>query len=460
MGVWFGMLGFDFLRRDRSKSLYELGRTEAFCLRVKCYFAQDRYLGLSALVRDEFFFGNNPGEKSHNQTVVYDLKHRIQTLFKESELGNALFALLNEAARRLGLNKLNERDYYKAIDANLIPFDQLVRSHYRELFSVKKQKKIRVGTQKPRLIESSPLMTEGEMRIIKRFVSPFFNDLNSLAEDYYGQVYAQGFATVKKRIADSISRRWQILQKFAKVTKWRLQELRKIDPAAAGKRKAQVTPSDLMSLLQKRSHAPERFVQELKEIVGDNLKAVALQSLGIDAPAQEVEASIIAEIFEEYKSLRIIPIELPEVKKVKLGEQQIDYTDLLKKISKIDSATGTFKLNVRGIQHVFVTRIFGRISQAQISIQNVANLIDLLPIGNKAADIVIKCFYDGRFLSVSNYIRHIVETLSESIGDLDIFEATIDKFDLDDSQLKVITKSIEAIRVSLDRAKSRVALKA
>jgi hypothetical protein len=73
-GLWFGTYSDIIHKRIRSKRGFELGQTEMQSLLVKHFFQNHRSLGPQALVKDNFFFGNNSGEKGGVMDLRLTLK--------------------------------------------------------------------------------------------------------------------------------------------------------------------------------------------------------------------------------------------------------------------------------------------------------------------------------------------------------------------------------------------------
>jgi len=181
-GIWFGIFSSTNLKRRRAKKDYELGRACSFALIVKSVFAQTDELGLAALAKDHFFYGNNPGEKSNNSTVPFYIKMKLRSYFEQPHIGDLLYGILNYAAASVGVSYLTEAESDKIISESMIPIDQLINECY-PTHLVKKGKKQETIVRKPNPIRTSPLYTKDEMKIMTDLTSSIFTDLGSITAD-------------------------------------------------------------------------------------------------------------------------------------------------------------------------------------------------------------------------------------------------------------------------------------
>jgi hypothetical protein len=163
-------------------------------------------------------------------------------------------------------------------------------------------------------------------------------------------VYELGYHTVEEMVTENITLRWQILQKFGKVTKLRLQAIRKLVPGASTKKKADIIPDDVSVLLQHRSSPYTKYAEEALSLIPSNLQI----SIGIRAfkkdfkSAQELKAFLsgeIARIYKESKQFSEEPTELLEIEESLPVEINIDQS--LAMIDNLERKVASLEFNVR-----------------------------------------------------------------------------------------------------------------
>jgi hypothetical protein len=181
IGVWFGLESTDYKNRRRDKVSYELGRTCSWCLRIRDEFRSNPRLGDKALINDNYFFGNNPGEvTAQGQPVTFILKSRLMASIDRSETANAVYGFISYISNLVRLDNVPDEIYWKTIANSLKPFDQMVSKHYNAVYSRKKGKTVLVGYRRPNLPKSSRLLTQGEMNLLINFIKPVFTQLDKI----------------------------------------------------------------------------------------------------------------------------------------------------------------------------------------------------------------------------------------------------------------------------------------
>jgi hypothetical protein len=345
LGVWLGMFNTTFVSRRRDKRDYELGRTATFSLLTKSEFESRKNLGLEALQKDHFFYGNHPGESdSKRQRISFFIKDRLVSMFSSPIIGNLLYGVLLEATRKLRLDNLKEEEYYKAIEANLIKFDLLLTSHYRHV-TEKKNRKVAVDKfKKPNPIKNSPLYLNAEMEVFRTYTQPLFNDLEVVQKNYLEIVLKDGFTNVKNRISLSISRRWQTLSKFAHCTKIRLQEIRKLDPTLSKIRKAQVAPDHVENLLKSYPNPATKLSEDLFHTLGPAKEYCVAMGKEISFPTTEVaKAMITVDCYKVYENTLKMDLKGgANIFKQKVDKlPQIKFEKALKALVKLNNQMGT-----------------------------------------------------------------------------------------------------------------------
>jgi hypothetical protein len=273
-GVWFGLFTSTNQKRRRTKNSYNLGLTCMFSLLVKYFFLKDENLGLKALAKDNFFFGNNPQETEKKMKVYFKLKVALSSFYVEQSTADTLYQIIAYAAGKVMLNKILEGEVDKIINGSMIPLDKVILSCYPTI-TVKKGKKEEERARKPKHLRSSPLFTKEEMEVITKLSAPLFYDFNDLSRNYCHLVFMYGFKEILRQIRETISKRWELLQRFSRMTKERLQAIRKLRAENANIKKAGVTPDHVDAYLSNTKHIMVNFVRELKHI----FEGVDLQNL-------------------------------------------------------------------------------------------------------------------------------------------------------------------------------------
>jgi hypothetical protein len=399
-GIWFGIFSSTNLKRRRGKKDYELGRACSFALIVKSVFASTDELGLGALCKDNFFYGNNPGEKSNNSSVPFYIKMKLRSFFEESSVGDLLYGIINYTAATVGVSYLTEAEADKVISESIIPIDQLINECYPVLL-VKKGKKQQTTVRKPNPIRTSPLFTKDEMKIITDLTSSIFTDLASITADYENCVLTSGFASVHKQIKEIINLRWETLQRFANQTKFRLQDIRKIT-GEDKIRKASVKPLHVEALLNATPNVGERLISELKHILGgyDVVTAYSRAYNSVPASKPEAWACIYKKIYQSYENrtgeskYKITPAKknLVEV------DLDIEYRKAYDALAQSQKINGELMKNIKLVNKTKYFKLYGRFKQLELLIKGAEkckNTLDSLP--KSSVEMAVHLFYEGLY---------------------------------------------------------------
>jgi hypothetical protein len=269
---------------------------------VKNFFAHAKNLGEEALIKDHFFYGNNPGEVKEKDQVLYFLRAKLISMVNNTEFANALFGMINLASKEIGLSNLIPQEEYKTVIENIIPFDTVVASLYPTTITKKKGRKEIEKTRKPNPIRQSPLFLSEEMELLSKIVSPIFTDLFSVSKNWTDCVFDSGFSVVKAQIRESICNRWETLQRFAHVTKLRLQAIRRLTGDSKLK-KAKVVRDNVIALLKSRAPDPTKVLwDETSHILGKN-SIVKLSSIAFKKMInpKEVDRFFLVEAWKRYE---------------------------------------------------------------------------------------------------------------------------------------------------------------
>jgi hypothetical protein len=265
MGLWNGCYTTTNLQRRRSKQSYELGRTVMFSLIVKWYFANEEKLGIEALAKDQFFFGNNPEEKTGKEKTRFFIKNALPSFFEDSQVGNLLLAIVNYGAQNMSF-ALTDSELKQVIRENIIDVSSLIASCYPTV-TIRRGKKETSTNRRPNPIRSSPLFFKEEMRLVSPISSYIFDDLEGWQTTFLDSVLQFGYSDYAQSIKAKIRARWETLQRFAHVTKIRLQEIRRMTKESTLK-KAQVSTEHLKTFLRGSKDAANKLVSEIHHIIG------------------------------------------------------------------------------------------------------------------------------------------------------------------------------------------------
>jgi len=418
-GLWFGFFTSVALKRKRSKKSYELGRACAFSLIVKAVFAETQCLGPAALCKDNFFFGNKPGETHDKSRVPYYVKMKLRSFFVEPEYGDLVLGILNRVARTLGVSYLIESESDKMISDNLVPIDQVITSCYPTI-KVSKGKRTEEKVKKPNAIRTSPLYLKEEMELLRSVTQPLFSDMKSLVDNYEQSVFVKGFDGVKAHIQDSINTRWETLQRFANRTKIRLQDIRKITGDGT-KKKANIKTVDVTALLDNSSDCAGRLVKEIKHIVGNNniVELLTATTGTVYQSSSDAWASVHLSAFKIYENLKSsLKNEKPKDNVLEPLDLTTDYTKAFETLAKLQNNNGELIKNMNLAISTRYFKLFGRFKKINELIKSCNNLFKICQrLDKNAVDIAVRLYhenlYTDRIELNDNYNRTFKETLDK-----------------------------------------------
>jgi len=417
-GLWFGIYSNTVQKLNRNKVGYELGRTCTYALTVKNLFARDPYLGLGALKPDNFFFGNAPNENVKKGKSVYVIKHRLRSYFENSNLGDAIFGILNATVSKVMFSNLSDPDI-TVVEQNIIPFDQVLIKHYPSYVVQGKKGKAK-EQRKPNPIRNSPLLFKEEVEILQNLTAPLFSDLWAFEKDYIGQVRARGFSELNQRIKETISVRLEILQRFANRTKIRLQDIRKITEQPK-KRKATVVRDDIVALAKSEPNPAARLYQELLYVMGgQNIQRLISQAYNKKFSTLEAaKLFLLRKCYDIYVKLKIttheivIPNELMSLRE----SEEIEFEKAYKAIFEFDKKYTKARFNIDRISAQKYPQIYGRQNHLKGQFVNIADLkrqIDGLST-DTIRDSAIDYYSGGKVKNFDVYVTGVIKDLAESI---------------------------------------------
>jgi hypothetical protein len=349
LGLWFSFYSDSVHKRNRAKKSYELGQTHGQCIMVKHFFesVNPEILGANALVKDHFFFGNNSGEVVNKVPVVYDLRHRLHSYYKDPEVGDALLVLLNRIARAVQLSRLDNQQIDTVVEHNLISFEAIVGLYRQTLTVMRRGKAVQAKARTPNKPRSSPLLLPEESELLSKLISPFWDNLSHYEEQWSNVVAEIGFSAAKARVANIINVRWQILQKFAKMTTKRLQQIRAMDPDKLKvARKANITIDNVRAMLLARSSPMEVFMRELLDITPYGWLRVAVAkgfNKGVPASDKDAERILYMEMHQAYlkadlKHSKVMGASLEAIKQEAYSLRELE--KVIKTVSRFSALLG------------------------------------------------------------------------------------------------------------------------
>lgn len=269
--------------RDRAKKNYELGRTAAFHLRVKAEFELNKRLGINALQKDSYYYGNS-SEAIQNRAVKLDIKVRFTTLFKVENEGNECYHVLNQLASFIALEHLSEAEYDRQIENNIVSFESILDKFTRPVIADKRRQKGKQKEKRPALPRRSPCYLNSEMTIISDCMSKVWKPLEQLRTNYVKEIREGSFDAFCINVNLIMNRRWNLMLRFASSTTKRLQEYRKTGPVNDNLRKATMTQEMITALLRRRNHPAKDFADEIVKIIGKDDLQVAASSISNTIP--------------------------------------------------------------------------------------------------------------------------------------------------------------------------------
>jgi hypothetical protein len=270
-------------RLDRTKRGIELGRAFAYAIRVHGEFQQNnRNLGLSALKRDQFFFGNNFGEtdSKKNQKVVFGMKTIFRSYFEDPKVGDAYYEVLSKLLHRAGLGNHSDEQYAHAMELFILPFDEFIAKYNRPVTTPVSRNKSKTTLRKPNKPTRSPVFLKAESKLLSEILTPVWENLDTFKKGWLELIKSWGFSAVAEKIGEIMTLRWTILESFSRITTSRLNAIRSLHPEVATAKKSEMTIKLVTELLHSRKYLVDGFVSELIAIIPSKmLNTVIAESL-------------------------------------------------------------------------------------------------------------------------------------------------------------------------------------
>jgi len=418
-GLWFGTFSTVHLKRRRTKGSYELGRVCTQSLIVRNAYQSYKNLGLAALVQDNFFFGNKADEIHDKAKVVFHVKTQLRVFFEDATVGELVYGILNSALQRIGMTFLLDAEIDKTIEDALTPSDTLIARNYPTVTRKKGRKEEEV-VRKPNPIKQSPLYTKEEMVLVQELTHPLFSDLDELTKQYRDLVNDLGFHVVNETVKRSITNRWETLQRFASVTKTRLQDIRKILKDEKIK-KAAITRDNVTALLQVSRDRAGRLVSELKHILGRNDIIHLVRRAFKEKVSSEKEAwSLIQyKAFILYRDMDLKGELQTGILPIKISDwvEEGNFTKSLECLEKITKYSAAFKNNLKDFAFVKHFKLYGRFEQIKAFEKNLCTeFVTLASVPNKTVENALKYYFHGSIRDLVEFQKDHNESLKNCIS--------------------------------------------
>jgi len=369
---------------------------------------------LASLAKDQYFFGNNPNEKENKTTVPFCVKTKLHSAFTQSEIGEAIFKMLNKAAR-LASNYLTDEELKKSIIENLDPISHVISKNYHSE-DVHVGKRILKKVRKPNPIKASPLMLKEEINLLKRLSSSVFSDLKTFSESYYDQVMTIGHSAISQRISEIIKHRWELLAQFANVTKKRLQDIRKITGKSTLK-KADTSREEVELFLKQVADVNFRFHSEILQIIPISYLRRSIEKeykiiCKSDQDVTDFVFNLVFKLWENHtlkEELKTTAISTIDITSQSLTE---DYEKALNLYSKITNLKATLRFNTQDVFFVKFYKLHNRIVQLNNLVPKINDLLeDLDELDNFSADSACNAYFERIFYSKDDFIEKSTEEI-------------------------------------------------
>jgi len=297
-GLLIGTMDSKPTRLDRNKTLNELGRAIAFSLKVR---GELHKLNKSEwLIRNHWFFGNNPTETMNKVPVPFGSKVKLIDIWENKNFGDAMYSVFIYLFEELGLNQFSDVDYRSSILKYTLRFEDIIQKFYQPIRSTKRGKTTISGYRKGKKPNPSPLLTKGEYQLVLRVADPMWKDLDTYKSEWLNILLAESKASnTIDELRKLYKSRYEFLQKFGAMTTKRLQEIRIIENNVNLK-KVDVTPDMLTRLLKNRASPANSFCREVRKMFKTNLWAIDEFEINNELEEKQFDQFIAKEIVLSY----------------------------------------------------------------------------------------------------------------------------------------------------------------
>lgn len=361
--------------RNRTKTGYELGKTITHSLCVSHYFRDNKSLGLAALIKDAYFYGNTTIEEGIRD-VPFGSKTLWCSYFQDTEMAESLWSVLNFISNHIKLTFLRDDEILHTISKNLIPFN-VVTDRFTHVIKApkKKGKKTEDKYKRPTFPKRSPLFTQYENDFLAKYLSYLWKPMDLLQNNWAQWVMEKGFTALVQAITLIYTTRWQTLQKFAKVTTKRLQQVRKLVNDDKLK-KADITKERIELLINTRENKASSFASELVTMLpNESYLKGCVKQLGKGLPASDKDA-----------------------RELLMVECTLMYQSVFSDIRRLDT-----KYMVAESSEDKIANISNNISQLILARAKALSLLDNVSVSTKPGQIV------GRLTAIKSLLGKVLE---------------------------------------------------
>jgi len=302
---------------DRAKKDLDFGKACAFALKIRGELVKLEKLELIA--KNNFYFGNNPGEKVGNTLITYGLKLKMIDIWEDPMVGQAMYGIFLYLFEQVGLSQFADDVHATTLLKYTLKFDEVVQKFYQPIRTTKRGKTQITGFRKGKKPNPSPLLTKGEYNLIMKVAAPLWTDLDQFKKDWPKSILAPSKAEqLLAPLGRLYKSRFEFLQKFGSLTTKRLQEIR-ISENAANIKKVDVTLTMLHNTLKKRASPGTQFRREVKKLFETNDWAIKEFEINNEILEGEFKNFVVQEITASYvedvifiikgEAVNVLPIE-------------------------------------------------------------------------------------------------------------------------------------------------------
>jgi hypothetical protein len=298
-------------------------------------------------------------------------------MFENSDIGNLIYGAINAVAAKCKLNSLTSDEFDKVVKKNLISVDILIANCYQTV-EIRRRGKISFDTRKPNPIRQSPLFRKEEMELIIPIASKVWSDLAISPESYWVNLTNRGFTDTVRMIHENIQGRWEVLQRFAHVTKLRLQLLRKKVQKPELK-KRQVVQDDLGSYLKSIHNPADKLVDELQHIFGaQSLHTLCSIAFNVELTAETVKPYLLNKAINIYNNI-LGPEHMAKVQSNNPDAVLVhdnEYNNATKCIVELEQKIAQITNNMNNLNSCKTLRLYNRFIQLGDLLQRTFDLLD------------------------------------------------------------------------------------
>jgi hypothetical protein len=251
------------------------------------------------LRKNNRFFGN--GETDEEKKTSYVLK-RINVLFEGAKDAKSYIDLTVDLIHRLG-------DAVPVSMATLskytITFKDMMDSFKRPVYTLKKGKQVLTGYKRPKKPSRSPVFSKEENEEIFKLLNPVWDSLSCYEQDW-GTLDITDIADFYACVEGLIKHRWDLLQRYSKMTTKRLEDIRRNIKENEKSKKKDIT-SDIVSTYLKKVAAPRTTLTHIRYLAKTDTDFKSMIEFRLNASFKTVKEAEKA--YVSYLSSSIYKIE-------------------------------------------------------------------------------------------------------------------------------------------------------